>query len=190
MRKIPTLFLRDKANPKRVTREVDPECQWVIDGKGRATEKFDGSACLILDGVLYKRHQHDAQKGEPPHGWIHHSGEGRSGHGWLPCLPSDSSSRYHLEAMYGAVKRLAGPLIRGTFELVGPKVNGNPHGLTKHQLWQHGIVLETDPPRDFDGIAKWLADARPIEGIVWHHADGRMAKIKRRDFGLPWPVKR
>ena len=27
-----------------------------------------------------------------------------------------------------------------------------------------------------------------IEGIVWHHPDGRMAKIKRRDFGLSWPI--
>lgn len=25
-----------------------------------------------------------------------------------------------------------------------------------------------------------------IEGLVWHHDDGRMAKIKRRDFGLKW----
>jgi len=25
---------------------------------------------------------------------------------------------------------------------------------------------------------------RNIEGIVWHHPDGRMAKIKARDFGI------
>jgi hypothetical protein len=51
MQKIPTLYLRDKTNPKRVTREVDPDCKWVLDGEGVATEKFDGSACLVRDGT-------------------------------------------------------------------------------------------------------------------------------------------
>ena len=26
-----------------------------------------------------------------------------------------------------------------------------------------------------------------VEGIVWHHPDGRMVKIKRKDFGFKWP---
>ncbi len=38
-------------------------------------------------------------------------------------------------------------------------------------------------PRTFDGLREWLTD-RNIEGIVFHHEDGRMAKIKLRDFGL------
>jgi hypothetical protein len=30
--------------------------------------------------------------------------------------------------------------------------------------------------------------SRPyMEGVVWYHEDGRMVKIKRRDFGLKWP---
>jgi hypothetical protein len=37
-------------------------------------------------------------------------------------------------------------------------------------------------PRDFDGLREYLA-GKDIEGIVWHHSDGRMAKIKLRDFG-------
>jgi hypothetical protein len=28
---------------------------------------------------------------------------------------------------------------------------------------------------------------KDIEGIVWHHSDGRMAKIKLRDFGHKRP---
>ena len=55
MKKIPTLFIRDASNPKFVTREVNPECQWVIDGEGVATRKWDGSACLIRGGKLFKR---------------------------------------------------------------------------------------------------------------------------------------
>ena len=33
----------------------------------------------------------------------------------------------------------------------------------------------------FAGLAEWL-HAHPYEVIVWHHPDGRMAKIKKRDF--------
>jgi hypothetical protein len=55
-------------------------------------------------------------------------------------------------------------------------------------LIMDGLVLivggaDEPPPRDFDGLRTWLA-GKDIEGIVWHHPDGRMAKIKLRDFGL------
>ena len=39
----------------------------------------------------------------------------------------------------------------------------------------------------FHILATYLRDY-PHEGIVWHHPDGRRAKIKRRDFGHPWPL--
>ena len=41
----------------------------------------------------------------------------------------------------------------------------------------------TDCPTDFDGLKLYL-EHRDIEGIVWHHPDGRMVKIKKRDFGF------
>lgn len=33
------------------------------------------------------------------------------------------------------------------------------------------------------GLRSYLAN-KDIEGIVWHHPDGRMVKIKGKDFGL------
>jgi hypothetical protein len=33
------------------------------------------------------------------------------------------------------------------------------------------------------GIAQYLRE-HDIKGIVWHHPDGRMAKIKGKDFGI------
>ena len=48
MQKIPTLFQRDPEDMKRVLREVNPECQWVLDGEGVATRKFDGT-CVMFD---------------------------------------------------------------------------------------------------------------------------------------------
>ena len=161
MQKIPTMFLRDKTNPKLVTREVDPECQWVVDGEGVATVKFDGSACAVIDGYLYKRHQHKAEKGDPPKHWVHWSRDlsQRSGHGWLLCATADPSARYHLEAW-----KTHEPLDDGTYELVGPKSNGNPHGLPTHQLWRHGSLGFPDVPREFDALKLWLAEHGPMEG--------------------------
>lgn len=37
-----------------------------------------------------------------------------------------------------------------------------------------------DVPTDLLGIVTWLQDTK-FEGIVWHHPDGRMAKLKARD---------
>lgn len=86
----------------------------------------------------------------------------------------------------------------GTYELVGPKVEGNPYELKAHHLWKHGKmtfkdfndkVQINDVSRNFDELRAWFQENDAVEGIVWHHSDGRMVKIKRRDFGLPWPVK-
>ncbi|MCL2724468.1 MAG: hypothetical protein FWD69_08535 [Polyangiaceae bacterium] len=46
-----------------------------------------------------------------------------------------------------------------------------------------------DVPRTYDGLKTFLADldnkfspGHLAEGIVFHHPDGRRAKIKRKDF--------
>jgi hypothetical protein len=69
----------------------------------------------------------------------------------------------------------------GTYELCGPKVQGNPEGMDAHVLVPHGKFVLREAPRDFEGLAAWLRE-NPYEGIVWHHPDGRMAKLKRKDF--------
>ena len=40
-----------------------------------------------------------------------------------------------------------------------------------------------DNPRMFAGLRAFLA-GQDTEGLVFHHPDGRMGKIKLRDFGL------
>jgi hypothetical protein len=50
-------------------------------------------------------------------------------------------------------------------------------------LIKHGSELLPDCPRDFGGIKDYLRD-KDIEGIVFHHPDGRMVKIKKKDFGF------
>ncbi len=184
MQKIPTVFLRDKKNPKRVTEEPDPDCLWVLADEGVPTEKLDGTCCAVIGERFYRRHVHKANNGAPPPGWIHWSRdpEQQSGHGWLPVSTANPADRWHMEAWII-------PLAGGTYELLGPKVQGNPYHLERHVLSLHGRNILPDCERSYLGISAWLEKAVPMEGIVWHHPGGRMAKIKRRDFGLPWPVK-
>ena len=57
MKKMKTLFKRQFENHKiaKCLNEVEPECQWVLDGEGWATEKIDGTCCLIKDGQIYQK---------------------------------------------------------------------------------------------------------------------------------------
>lgn len=180
LKKIPTIFVRDSANPKLVTRERTPDCQWVFDGEGVATRKTDGTACLIRDGRLYKRLEWKEGKGDAPPEWLHHDFDPniRHGHGWIP-VGIGPDDWMHRDVQW---KHLA----PGTYELVGPKIGKNPERAESLTLTRHGDVCYPDAPRDFDGLSTWLAE-HEIEGLVWHHQDGRMAKIKARDFGIRWP---
>ncbi|WP_410623160.1 hypothetical protein [Amycolatopsis sp. cmx-8-4] len=66
MQKIPTLFRRDPDDLRRVTREVHPACQWVLDGEGVPTRKYDGT-CVRLDdaGTWWARREVKPGKSAP-----------------------------------------------------------------------------------------------------------------------------
>ena len=55
-KKISTLFKKDPSDLGRIINEVNPENQWVFDGEGIATQKFDGTSTAIINGELYKRY--------------------------------------------------------------------------------------------------------------------------------------
>lgn len=186
MKKIPTLFIRDMTT-KLVTPLVTPGCEWVIDGQGVATEKIDGTCCMVRDGKLYKRY--DAKQGKtPPEGFepAQDAADEHTGHwpGWL-LVGDGPDDKWHREAW---VHPGAQDNTDGTYELVGPKVQGNPYELKSHILVKHGGDNLEITYLTFDGIKRYLS-VHQIEGIVWHHPDGRMAKLKRKDFGLQWPMK-
>jgi len=184
MKKIPTLFERDwNGDRSRVTDKVNPKCQWVIDGEGVATRKLDGTSCLVRDGSLLKRRE--LRDGDiEPFGFelADYDHETKKRVGWVPVEPANPADRYHVEAF----TRSPG-LADGTYELIGPKVQGNPENVPSHELVAHTMAAEfPDAPRTFEGLREWLADFDG-EGLVWHHPDGRMAKIKLRDFGIKRP---
>ena len=190
MRKIPTLFVRDWDGDRRyVLPEVTPGCEWVIAGEGTPTRKYDG-ACFMFDGDFWwSRREVKEGKTEPP-GFVLLGTDPETGKimGWEPAEQS-SFAKVHAAVLARYDPELTA-WRTGTYELCGPKVNGNPEGMMADQLVFHDAATAfREVPRDFDGLGAWL-HARPYEGIVWHHPDGRMAKIKRRDFRVPQEADR
>lgn len=191
MKKIKNIFRRTVESSKFVTREIEPESQWVFDGEGVATEKFDGSACLVFMGEFYRRLKKKAGVDIP--GWIHWTVQDReagmyaeSGHGWIP-VGDHVSDQYH--RMAWEYHRDQGGIPQdGTYEIVGPSFQRNPYDLDCHELWRHGRRRLVDAGRTYEDIRFFLAE-NYVEGIVFHHEDGRMAKTKRVDFGIKWPDK-
>jgi hypothetical protein len=188
MQKIPTVFLRDERG--RAIDQPNPECLWVLAGEGTASRKIDGTCCLVRDGRLYKRMDWDIKKGDAPSVWIHWSGDvaQRSGHGWFP-VGEGPEDWMHREGWAVGRDSAGMPFADGaTYEMVGPKIGKNPEGVAGCVLVRHGAEPLSDVPRTFDGLREYLTTLE-AEGVVWRTEDGRMAKIKRRDFGIPWPAK-
>lgn len=179
MKKIPTIFKRNPDNLSRLLNEPHPDCMWVFDGEGAATRKYDGTACMFDNDVLYKRY--DVKKGRTkPDDFIpSQEPDEITGNwpGWVP-VGDGPSDKWFREAWRNT--RIF--LQDGTYELCGPKINGNPEEFDDHVFVRHGCVKLNNVPTSFDKLEQWFI-GKDIEGVVWHHSDGRMAKIKKKDFG-------
>lgn len=194
MKKIPSLFERDwQGDRSRVVPHLNSACSWVLNGEGIPTRKWDGTATMVRGSRLFKRY--DAKHGKPPpQDWepCEAQPDAQTGHwpGWVP-IGAGSEDRWFREAF----ETCGGAgLADGTYEAIGPKIEGNREHADRHRLIRHGadvVAIGWMPAQSvadlYDNLCSLLWVAR-IEGIVWHHPDGRMAKIKRRDFGLPWPL--
>ena len=196
MQKIPSLFCRNYDGDRLVRDEFVHDSLWVVDGYGDATVKLDGTACMVLGGALFKRYdrKRNRKTGEfkdAPAGWVpcEAAPNEHTGHwpGWIP-VGDEPESRWHRAAF----DYENGAFDDGTYEAVGLHFNGNPYKLDHDCLIRHGVPIDGQhpfPEATFEGVRAWCEDRPWAEGIVWHHQDGRMVKIKRRDFGLPWPTE-
>ena len=176
MKKIISLFQRNYEGDRLVRNELVPGSEWVANGEGVATRKFDGTCCKVESGKLYKRY--DSKQGkQPPVGFIPaQDPDPVTGHwpGWIE-VSEKPEDRWFVESQDSS-------LPDGTYELCGPKVQSNPEGFTKHVLIPHGKEI-LDAPRTFDELKVWFV-GKNIEGIVWHRENGDMVKIKAKDFGI------
>lgn len=190
MKKIPTLFKRvyDGHKIVGITPEVTEGMEWVLNGDGIATVKWDGSCCAIINGELYKRY--DAKKGKkPPEGAIpccdpdpitgHHPH-------WVKCDRNNPADKW----FFNALDRTDQAKIQNdnyrTYEAVGKHFNGNPYGWGDDILIPHGdMEINRNLTTTFNGIKKFLEE-NYIEGIVFWLNGEPMCKIKRSDFGFEW----
>ena len=142
MKKIPTLFVRKFENGKVVgiTPEVTPGMEWVLQGEGIATVKYDGSCCAIINGEFYKRY--DAKKGKlVPEGAIKCQEEPDPVTGHMPCwvkVDRTNPADKWFVAAYDHTLEAYDKLEDGTYEAVGVHFQGNPYGCEDDLLILHG----------------------------------------------------
>lgn len=186
MKKIKTLFVREfqEGHKVQLKNEVEKGCEWVLAGEGKATRKYDGSCCAIINGTFYKRY--DAKKGkQPPVGAIpcQESPDEITGHfpHWVEVNFYDPADKWFIAAYNQTNFDVPSS---GTYEAVGEHFNGNKDGFERDLLIKHGEVV-LDVPRTYEGIREYL-QLNKIEGIVFHRGNGEMCKIKRSDFGFDW----
>jgi hypothetical protein len=177
MIKIPTIFKRDYSKTYQVLPEPNPECAWVFAGEGKVYRKWQGMAALIKDSQYYKRVIVKKDQVTPTN-FIVCTIDDRSGKqfGWLPVNPELPQDQFYTAAYDPN-------LPDGTYELIGPKILGNPEKVDSHQLINHTAWEVTDLRRTYKDI-KYFLSTVDFEGLVFHNSDGRMAKIKKKDFGM------
>lgn len=184
MQKIPTLLVRNPDNRSKVLDEVTPGCEWVLAGEGVATQKFDGT-CVMFDdeGKWWARREVGKNKQAPENYIAEHfdSVTGKT-QGWEP-IEQSPFAKFHAEALTKPIYRKG--YTAGTYELCGPKINGNPENLAMHEIIKHGSYkLKFDDESSIARIKNNVLGLVEynIEGLVWHNPDGRMAKLKTRDL--------
>jgi hypothetical protein len=178
MKKMITLYklqFKNGGAPYAINK-INEKSSWALT-EGIATRKFDGTSCAIIEGKLYKRF--DKKKGRvlPKGGVECCKADKKTGHHphWVPCLPDD---KHHWEAFEKLEE-----IKDGTFELCGPKIQKNKEQIEGHCLIEHGRDIVEVKDRTFEGIKRLLEEV-DMEGFVFHHPDGRMCKIRKKDFGI------
>lgn len=182
MEKIPTVFRRDPAHQKRVLPKVTPGCEWVLAGEGVPTQQYNG-VCVMYDGAMWwiRRVVKPGKRMPQTFRLLFTEPDTGTMVGWEP-MERSTFKKWHAEALGDET---AWPV--GTYELCGPTINGNPERLDAHELLFHTTANRLRIPKlTYEGLRDFLTALRilhGVRGVVWHHPDGRMAKLKGRDFG-------
>lgn len=183
MEKIPTIF--ERGDNFKVTDKVKEGCEWVFAGEGDPTEKLDGTnvrltirsgKCVRLEK---RRNPSKIQKSVGIiDGWYVDADEFSPEDKWIYEAMKNTDVKHWTDGEHSC-------------EALGPKIQGNGLKLTKHLCVPFNIEIPKyhDIPLSYSGMKEYLANLESIyspdnfaEGIVFHHPDGRRAKIKRKDF--------
>ncbi|WP_437762008.1 hypothetical protein WMF27_01670 [Sorangium sp. So ce281] len=183
MEKIPTIF--DRGDDFKVLPKPREGCEWVFAGEGRPTEKLDGTnvrLTLRSGHVVRVEKRRNPSKLQKQQGIID---------GWyVDADEHGPEDRWIFEAVRGTEFQ-GWPDGEHSAEALGPSIQGNPLGLASHMVVPFNLEIPVydDVPRSYDGLRglfqhleSRFAPGHLAEGIVFHHPDGRRAKIKRKDF--------
>lgn len=191
MKKMTVLFaqiLDDKGN-RVISDRIHERAEAIFTSQDvRATIKVDGTATFLdEDGNWFSRRAVRPGK-NAPEGFIPMETDPKTGitFGWEPIEGSSLHKAFK--------KAVTGDERPGTFELIGPKINGNPEGVDTDRLVPHGSapaegfpsVEEMDAHRDdlreflFPFFARFREQS--IEGIVWWIDGEPKIKLRVKDF--------
>lgn len=193
MKKIPMLLnmkFDDKGN-RVITNEINPKAEFLFAAENViATIKKDGTAAMLTeDGAWMMRRAVNKGKKEPED-FLLAEEDANTGKkfGWEP-MENSAFRKFMIKAIENG-----SDFKPGTFELVGPKINGNPEGVDKEMLLRHGAHHADGFPtiheiaEHKDDLIGFLTpffeefDRDGVEGIVFW-ADGVPAvKIRVKDF--------
>lgn len=187
-RKMTALFEIDRV--KHVgTDVVNEKSAWIFTEPAVATVKRDGTGVVITEDneVLVRR---SVKKGKRiPEGFRLAEIDAFTGHMFGVEPVAQSGFKTMMNDALPANDQLLEP---GTYELCGPKINGNPEGLDHHVLIRHGAEvlpvipdMRTVEPGDAHALLKPIfADLkeRGVEGVVWWGADDKRVKLRVKDF--------
>jgi hypothetical protein len=205
LEKIPSLLERDFTgdDPKHspVTGRVNPAAAWVLTDDGViARRKWDGTCVLVTEDLRVLTRRTVRPGATPPPGFVPAETDERTGKtfGWEPYVQSPFADVILFNVVAWGDHGIGwGPsgerLLPGTYELIGPKVQGNAERLVgSHRLERHDTAPEFSgvrhPQLNDDGnlvracnTVLFLGEEHGWEGLVFYHPDGRRAKLKARD---------
>jgi hypothetical protein len=184
MEKIPTIF--DRGDGFAVVDKPRAGCEWVFAGEGVATEKLDGTNVRITvrsGQVVRVEKRRNPSKAQKLQGIVD---------GWyVDAVDSAPEDKWTFAAV-SAADTSSWPDGEHSAEALGPSIQGNALGLTAPTcvpLHLGRLPIYADVPRSFEPVRSFLRELESlfspghlVEGLVFHHPDGRMAKIKRKDF--------
>lgn len=192
MKKIPTLFKREFHEDGTFTLKnefSDPFFALNLNAFV-PTYKWDGTAVYYDGRKWYKRY--DAKHGKkPPEGAIpcQEAPDPITGHWphWIAVkdVPEDRWINEAIQNYHDKWANLGSSCI-GSYEAVGPKIQGNPYNFTRHYLEKHGDLIISDFPFDYDGMKEYFR-IHHLEGVVFWFQGKPICKIKSSDFGYSWP---
>lgn len=206
MKKIPTFFTKDKHGRYCIAEINHTKLGWIDDlSKLIPLRKYDGTPVYgNAKGEWFYRRAY--KMGTTPPGFIecdldYHS---KKSWGWLPVDDDYPFKKYFDEALVLKPFDLdIAPGSReevyeeGSYELIGPKINGNPEEMSEHRLMPHRRAPQISNIAEIDTevedevlyeIYKKVIGFMPIEGVVFwingnEHMESRpVAKLRKKDF--------